>query len=322
MYLVNTNQSITAVLSGAKNTNDANFAVQYQDIVNKTGIQNTSVVSSPGNNAGSTNGVTAVTLLTHGPATGPASGTGTAAQARQMIGLQIYNADLANITVTLTLVFSPSVSVTLGVFTLATLEQLNYSPEYGFSILNASGTVKVSNTSQAATIGAITDSTGGIATTSPATLIANGERSTLIIPVGLLATLVNTTTYQVTIPYGFTVVSALFHTDVPATTGSKLATLTVSTTAGAVTGGVMALTSANQTPTGAAVAATAISGAAATDIATHNVIVTVSLVTAFVEGSGHIEVTLSNNDLAANWSTMSTIFNALRTSLRNAGIVA
>lgn len=140
---------------------------------------------------------------------------------------------------------------------------------------------------------AITNSSTGTPGTIPSTI----AQRTIIIPVGLLASIVNTTTWQVTIPHAFKVISALFRTVVPATTGSKLATLTVATTAGALgAGGVMALTSVNQTPTGNATPASAISGANISGTAGQNVIVTASAVTAFVEGSGYIELVIENTD--------------------------
>lgn len=321
MFLVNTNQSITAVLSAVKTTNDCPISVHYQDVKQLPGLGITGPVPAPGNNALTTSGTSAVTVLNHGSGLAP-SGGNTVSLPRQVMFLSIVNSDTVSQTVTLSLIFSPSLTVTLGVFTLATGEQLNYTPEGGFYILSVAGAQKSTSVGLASTYSAITDNSGGTATTSPPTLVANGQKATVVIPVGLLAALVNTTTYQVSLPFGFTILSAQFHTDVPVTTGSKLATLTVSTTAGAVTGGVMALTSANQTPTGAAVAATAISGANATDVATHNLIVTVSSVTTFVEGSGHIEITVSNNDLEANFATLASLGNLIRTNLRAAGLVA
>jgi hypothetical protein len=88
------------------------------------------------------------------------------------------------------------------------------------------------------------------------------------------------------------VLSALFRTAKPASTASKLATLTVEIGGTAVTGGVMNLTSANQNTIGGSVAASAITalnvGAAGSTLG-----VTASAVTAFVEGDGWVEFTVA-----------------------------
>lgn len=144
-------------------------------------------------------------------------------------------------------------------------------------------------------IGVVTDSSGG---TAGATVAANSYKQTFIIPIQLKG-LVNAAVWKVAIPFAATVTAALFRTGVVVSTAAKAATLTVTTNGGgAVTGGVMALTSANQNATGGTVAATAISGAGATITAGQTIEVTVSGVTAFVEGDGYVEFTVTNNDLA------------------------
>jgi hypothetical protein len=81
---------------------------------------------------------------------------------------------------------------------------------------------------------------------------------------------------------------------VPATSPTRpsLATLTVGISGVAVTGGVMALTTANQNTIGGTVAASAITalnlGAAGSTLE-----VTASAVTAFVEGDGWVEFTVA-----------------------------
>ncbi len=82
-----------------------------------------------------------------------------------------------------------------------------------------------------------------------------------------------------------------FQTTTAATTGSKLTTLTTKIATVAMTGGVLALTSANQTPIGANVAGSAIT-ALNTFGATDEVTVVASATTAFVEGAGVILITL------------------------------
>jgi hypothetical protein len=154
----------------------------------------------------------------------------------------------------------------------------------------------------------LTDNTGG---TVSSTLAATAVEMTQLMAPLQLADIANSAAYAITIPFNFTLVSALWRTGKPATTGSKLATLTLSTTGGSLTGGVMALTSANQTPAGATVAATAISGANATQAAGSSIILTGSSVTSFVEGDGVCELTLINNDLANTLSSLASKINKI-----------
>lgn len=87
-------------------------------------------------------------------------------------------------------------------------------------------------------------------------------QQTLTIPIPLLTNLADGKVYNSLVPFDFTLVSAAFYTGLPVTTGSKAATLTMQVNGTSVgTGGVMALTSAALTPTGAVVPATTISGA-------------------------------------------------------------
>ncbi len=97
--------------------------------------------------------------------------------------------------------------------------------------------------------------------------------------------------------YPFKIVSVVFVVDKPATTAAKAATLTTSIGATPITGGVLALTSANCTPKGAVVASTAAITALNTGSATDTISITGSAVTAFVEGNGSIVYTIANTDI-------------------------
>lgn len=77
----------------------------------------------------------------------------------------------------------------------------------------------------------------------------------------------------------------------PVTTAEKLATLNLEIGSTNVTGGVLSLTSANCTPLGATIAATAITAANAFT-ATDLISVEAASVTAFVEGTGVLLITL------------------------------
>lgn len=82
----------------------------------------------------------------------------------------------------------------------------------------------------------------------------------------------------------------------PATTAAKAATLTPKVNATPVTGGALALTSANMTPAGAKVDSAAIT-ALNTFLPTDTIGITAASVTAFVEGSVTIIIDLQNTDL-------------------------
>lgn len=131
----------------------------------------------------------------------------------------------------------------------------------------------------------------------------NGAKQTIALYT-TLAGLVNTNVMAVAIPFDFTLTEVRFVPRTPATTAAKAATLTagISAAAGgaltAVTGGVISLTSANMTPTNTPVAGTAIT-AANTGVAGARAGVTVSAVTAFLEGDGYLEMDVLNMDIAA-----------------------
>lgn len=171
------------------------------------------------------------------------------------------------------------------------------------------------------TYSALTDSSGGVANNATG-IGVNAPRQTFIIPIQLLG-LVNAGVWKIAVPFAATIISALFRTGKVVSTAAKAATLTVTTNGGgAVTGGVMALTSANQNATGTGLAASAISGAGATITASQTIEVTVSAVTAFVEGDGYVEFVVSNNDLANTIATLAAQSNTSRAALRTATIVA
>lgn len=128
-----------------------------------------------------------------------------------------------------------------------------------------------------------------------ASVNARAYKQTYIIPVQLSA-IVNSADYRLAIPYAFRLDSVLFRTTTVASTAAKLATLTADVNAVAVTGGVMALTTANQNTAGGTVAGTAIT-AGGTGTAGQTIGATASAVTAFAEGAGFIEFTVTNLDL-------------------------
>lgn len=148
----------------------------------------------------------------------------------------------------------------------------------------------------------IVDSSGGTANSATG-VVANLTKQLVTIPVQLLD--LATGTLKVALPYAFTVVGTpQFRVAKPATTAAKAATATLQVSGVAATGGVISLTSANCTPMGAAVAASAAVTAGGTGAAGGTVEFALSSVTAFVEGDGYFEVTVTNNDLANAIATL------------------
>jgi hypothetical protein len=182
----------------------------------------------------------------------------------------------------------------------------------GSTPVNDSGFLKDMNMSLGDLLPDVTDSIAGTVST---TLSANTAKQTIHIPLGAMSLLVNGQLFKVAIPYGYTVSSALFRADVAITTGAKAATLTTQINGAALTGGVMAVAGAYAT--GITQAGTAVS-AGNTGTAGQTLEIAVSGVTAFVEGTGHVEVTIVNNDLANALSSINaaTGLVASETNLR------
>lgn len=142
---------------------------------------------------------------------------------------------------------------------------------------------------------ALTNSTGGAAS---ATLAAGAGVQTIAIPVSLAAiTGAGDVLTTYTPGYAFKVLAIGFAVSVPVTTADKLATLNVEIGTTDVTGGAVALTSANCTPLGAVVSGTAIT-AANTGTSTDSISVEAASVTAFAEGWGYVLIKLQNMDTA------------------------
>jgi hypothetical protein len=97
-----------------------------------------------------------------------------------------------------------------------------------------------------------------------------------------------------------------------AVAGGKAATLTVRLVSGGVpvslTGGVVALTSANCTPAGVTVPGTAVTGLNLFGAA-DGLTVTGSAVTAFTEGAGQLEIDIVNDDTLNTLARQGILFN-------------
>ena len=144
------------------------------------------------------------------------------------------------------------------------------------------------------TTAAVTDSTTGTVGT---TLAAGVGVSIITIPIVLAGVSAADVLTDYTPGYKFKLLSASFAVTVPVTTAAKAATLNLEIGATNVTGGEIALTSANCTPLGALVAGAAIT-AANTGAANATISVEAASVTAFIEGQGVLLLKIQNMDTA------------------------
>ncbi len=164
---------------------------------------------------------------------------------------------------------------------------------------------------------ALTDNSGG--TKSATTGIsANMVKQTIIIPVQLSD--LGAFTYNVAVPFAFTVTAAGFRPNRLPTTASKAVTATVQVNNASVTGGVLTISTAGITQSGVINNFTAISGAN-TGTAGQTLGILGSSVTAFVEGDGQFEFTVINTDLANGWATVVAQNTAFRLALVNLGLI-
>lgn len=169
----------------------------------------------------------------------------------------------------------------------------------------------------AAAQAAITDNSGCSA--APTTgVVAAAYKSTVSVAIPSMAALANAQTWKVPIPFAFTVTAANFRAGTPITTGAKAATLTTGIAGTPTTGGVIAVAGAYAT--GAAQAGSAIT-ALNTGAAGDTLEFAVSAVTTFAEGSGVVEFTVTNNDMANAAATQIALENSMRSALVSLGLM-
>lgn len=145
------------------------------------------------------------------------------------------------------------------------------------------------------TTAAMTDSTTGAA---GVTFAAGVGKYVLSIPIDLAAITGAGDVLTNYVPgHKFKILDVDFQVTKPATTAAKLATLNLEIGTVDVTGGAVALTSANCTPLGVQVAGSAVT-AANTGSATDTLSVEAASVTAFLEGQGVLLVQIQNMDVA------------------------
>jgi hypothetical protein len=160
---------------------------------------------------------------------------------------------------------------------------------------------------------AITDSTTGTAGTTAA---AGTGVHTITVPIILSKVSAADVLTAYTPGYKFKLLSASFAVSSPATTAAKAATLGLKIGSTSVTGGSIALTSANSTPLGALVAGSSIT-AANTGSATDTITVAATSVTAFVEGEGMLLLKVQNMDTADAHASELRMLNEIRATLIN-----
>ena len=185
-------------------------------------------------------------------------------------------------------------------------------------MLGFHGTAPTAQRTDASQVAVTDNSTGTVSDT----VAAGVGVMTVSIPVNL-ASITGTqdilTTY--TPGYKFKILALDFAVNVPVTTGSKLASINAEIGTTNLTGGVIALTSANCTPMGAVVAGSAIT-AANTGSAADTISFEAASVTAFSEGSGEILMKIQNMDTADAIASLSDKSNEWRLSLVNKGLIS
>lgn len=158
---------------------------------------------------------------------------------------------------------------------------------------------------------AFTDNSGG---TKSDTIAATLAKNLIVFGPWQATTIANGNLYEYAVPYAFQVLSATFRAEVAITTGAKAATFTTRINGVATTGGV--ISAAGTYAVGATQAGTAISGGN-TGTAGQTLESLVSGVTAFTEGTVHLELVVLNTDLAATVAAIAFKANQLRTALRH-----
>lgn len=170
--------------------------------------------------------------------------------------------------------------------------------------------LKALNTTLLAGIGAFTDNSTGSASD---TIAAGAGVFTLAVFVNL-AQITATTIFSFTPGFAFKVLAIQFSAEIAVTTGGKAATLTPTVNGSGVTGGALALTSANCTPKGTTVSGSPITGGN-TGTSAQTLGIAASSVTAFSEGTGWVLLRVQNMDSADAIASLADKINDIRSAL-------
>lgn len=168
-------------------------------------------------------------------------------------------------------------------------------------------------------VGTFTDSSGGTAGTT----VAAGVGKYILPHYINLASITGAgdvlTTF--TVPHKFKILSFDAFVVIPATTAAKAVTLNLEIGTTDLTGGAIALTSANCTPMGAKIAGSAIT-AANTGAADATVSIEAASVTAFVEGTVMVQIHMQNMDTADAFATLLTAGDEVANTVSLSGVTA
>jgi hypothetical protein len=170
---------------------------------------------------------------------------------------------------------------------------------------------------RSAAITSLTDSSGGTASNALAAGVGK-----IMLPFFIdLPTLADGDVLTTFTP-GFAgeVVAVDFHVHAAVTTAAKASTLNLEIGTTNLTGGAVALTSANCTPAGAEVNGTAVT-AANTFTATDTISIEAASTTTFIEGSGWLIVTVRNLDTVNAIASLAAKANSILTNLRDADVI-
>ena len=171
--------------------------------------------------------------------------------------------------------------------------------------------LKVLNATLLAAIADFTDNSTG---TASDTIAAGVGVETIAFFVNL-AQITATTIMSFTPGYAFKVLAIQFSVEIAVTTGAKAVTLTPTVNGSGVTGGALALTSANCTPKGTTVAGSAIT-AGNVGTSAQTLSLAASAVTAFSEGSGWVLLRVQNMDSANAIASLADKINDIKAALQ------
>ncbi len=200
-----------------------------------------------------------------------------------------------------------------GVYQTAGGTVINTAATDKLGFYGATPVTQPTSSSQAA----ITDSTTGTAGTA---LAAGAGVQTIAIPVNLASVADGDVLTNYTPGYKFKLLSVSFAVSVPASTADKLTTLNLEIGTTNVTGGEIALTTANCTPIGAVVAGAAIT-AANTGSASATISIEAASTTAFVEGAGYVLLKIQNMDTADAIASLARLQDQIRSTAVNVGLM-
>lgn len=172
----------------------------------------------------------------------------------------------------------------------------------GFEVLEVDAIASGAATLKTARAESITDNSGGNASATAG--IAAGAATQFLSQTFNLADLLGTDEHKIDPGFNGKLLAINARVQRAATTAAKAATLTARVNALSMTGGVVALTSANCTPAGSQVAGSAITAGVQTFTNAQTIGFLLSSVTTFVEGSVAIEYKVFNQDLADAIATL------------------